>query len=323
MGTVKQPTSLAQQIDILKSKGMSVDESLARQWLFGVSYYRLSGYWYSYRILPASADPKQPKRLDEFIAGTTFEEVVALYEFDRKLRTLIHDGMERIEVAMRTRVGELLAARGALSYQDPSLFREDFDHAAWLVVAQKRVERAHKRNAAIARYLDNYDDYPFWVLADVLDFSDISKLYEGLPLQDQRAISESCGFHVDVECLNAKQKRSYYRQDPLVRWLEQLTVLRNTCAHHGRVWNRHLTPASSNAFLTIDQLESLPRGQSDQLYGALLVMAFMLNTISPGTAWPRKLRRLIETEYLPLSGRTLGEMGFPDGWQQLPIWVPD
>lgn len=144
MGTVKRPTSLAQQIDILKSRGMSVDESLARQWLFGVSYYRLSGYWYSYRILPASADPKQPKRLDEFIAGTTFEEVVALYEFDRKLRTLIHDGMERIEVAMRTRVGELLAARGALSYQNPSLFREDFDHAAWLGVAQKRVERAQK-----------------------------------------------------------------------------------------------------------------------------------------------------------------------------------
>ena len=320
MGTVKQPTTLDQQLEILRSRGMDVDESLARQWLASVSYYRLSGYWYTYRILPIPDDPRQPKRLDEFIPGTTFAQVTALYEFDRKLRTLIHDGMERIEVAMRARIGELLVAKGTLSYKDSSLFREDFDHASWFRTAQGRVERARKRNHAIAHYAAKYDDYPFWVLADVLDFSDISQLYDGLLLDDQRAISESYGFTVDTECLNAKQKRAYYHQDPLARWLEQFTVLRNTCAHHGRVWNRYLTPASSNAFLTIEKLSSLPRGQSDWLYGALLVMAFMLTTISPGTSWPHKVRRLIETEYLPLRNHTLKEMGFPSNWQELPLW---
>ncbi|WKD58611.1 Abi-like protein [Corynebacterium caspium DSM 44850] len=299
---------------------MDVDESLARQWLASVSYYRLSGYWYTYRILPIPDDPRQPKRLDIFIPGTTFTQVTALYEFDRKLRTLIHDGMERIEVAMRARIGELLVAKGALSYKDASLFRDDFDHESWLRTAQGRVERARKRNHAIAHYAANYDDYPFWVLADVLDFLDISQLYDGLLLDDQRAISESYGFTVDAERLNAKQKRAYYRQDPLARWLEQFTVLRNTCAHHGRVWNRYLTPASSNAFLTIEKLSSLPRGQSDRLYGALLVMAFMLTTISPGTSWPHKVCHLIKTEYLPLRGHTLEEMGFPSNWQDLPLW---
>lgn len=322
MGSVKQPTSLAQQLEILKSRGMLVDEALARLWLSNVSYYRLSGYWYTYRVLPVPDDPRRPKRLDEFIPGTTFAQVAALYEFDRKLRTLIHDGMERIEVAMRARIGELLVAKGALSYKDASLFREDFNHQSWLRTAQGRVERARKRNHAIAHYAIHYDDYPFWVLADVLDFSDISQLYDGLLIDDQRSISESYGFIVDPERLNAKQKRAYYRQDPLARWLEQLTVLRNTCAHHGRVWNRYLTPASSNAFLTIDHLSSLPRGQSDRLYGALLVMAFMLNTISPGTSWPRKLRRLIETAYLPLRGHSLEEMGFPANWQHMLIWNP-
>lgn len=81
MGTVKQPTTLDQQLEILRSRGMDVDESLARQWLASVSYYRLSGYWYTYRILPIPDDPRQPKRLDEFIPGTTFAQVTALYEF--------------------------------------------------------------------------------------------------------------------------------------------------------------------------------------------------------------------------------------------------
>ncbi len=321
MGAVKQSTTIDEQFALLRARGMTVDEPLARQWLASVSYYRLSGYWYSYRILPVPDDPKKPERLDDFEAGASFAEIAALYEFDRKMRTLIHDGMERIEVAMRARIGELLVAKGPLSYQDASLFRDGFDHAAWLQTARDRIERARNRNHAIQHYATHYDGYPFWVLADVLDFSDISQLYDGLVLEDQRTIAHSFGLKADPGRLNAKQKKSYYNQDPLARWCEQFTVLRNTCAHHGRLWNRYLTPASTNAFRTISPLSSLPKGQSDRLYGALLLMVFMLNNISPRTSWTRKVRNLIETEYLPLKARSLDEMGFPPNWQQLEIWT--
>lgn len=80
---------------------MRVDEDLARQWLRSVSYYRLSGYWYAYRVLPPSAEPREPERCDDFEMGTRFADVVSLYEFDQKMRTLIHDGIERIEVVLR------------------------------------------------------------------------------------------------------------------------------------------------------------------------------------------------------------------------------
>lgn len=118
-----------------------------------------------------------------------------------------------------------------------------------------------------------------------------------------------------MDQLNSKQKKSYYRQDPLARWCEQLTVVRNVCAHHARLFNRHLTPASTNAFRTIPELASLPTGQSDKLYGALLVMAFMLRTISPGTTWPAKLTHLVRTDFDALSLRNVTEMGFPDDWE--------
>ncbi|WP_454942108.1 Abi family protein [Corynebacterium argentoratense] len=91
---------------------MVVDEPSATQWLNNVSYYRLSGYWCGYRVLPPDTDPKNPQRLDSFVSGTSFSDVVALYEFDRKLRTLVHNALERIEVALRARVGELLLSKG-------------------------------------------------------------------------------------------------------------------------------------------------------------------------------------------------------------------
>lgn len=288
MKKIKNPTTVEVQIALMRSRGMELNESLARQWLSSVSYYRLSGYWYAYRILPEPEDPKQPQRADSFVRGTKFEEIVALYEFDRKMRTLIYDGIERIEVALRARIGELLVAKGALSYKDPGIFREDFRHQDWLETAEKRVDRERKRNRAVAHYSVNYGDYPFWVLADVLDFSDISILFDGLTLDDQRSIAHSFGFFGDVDRLNSKQKKSYYNQDPLARWCEQLTVLRNTGAHHGRVWNRHFTPAATNAFRTIQELSCLPKGQSERLFGALTAIAFMPRSVSPGSTWVKR-----------------------------------
>ena len=90
--------------------------------------------------------------------------------------------------------------------------------------------------------------------------------------------------------------------------------MRNVCAHHGRLFNRNLLPASTVAFRTIDGLESLPEGQSDKLFGALLVMAFMLNSISPGTSWTAKVSGLVQDEYAQLHLRSVTEMGFPHEW---------
>lgn len=312
---VKPSTTLEQQLNILSERGMKLDEPLARQWLTSVSYYRLSGYWYAYRVLPEDANPKQPVRLDQFVEGTSFTEVAGLYEFDRKLRTLVHDGIERIEVALRTRVGEWIVQNDALAYCNPSLFREGFDHVAWLAKVYGRIVRARSSNAAILHYANEYGHYPFWVVAEVLDFSDVSLLFDGLPADAQHSISTDFGFDVDAGKLNSKQKKSYHDKDPLVRWCEQLTVVRNVCAHHARLFNRHLTPASTNAFRTIPALSSLPDWQSDKLYGALLVMAFMLRTISPGTTWPSKLTKLIHTDFEKLSLRSIAEMGFPDNWE--------
>ncbi len=90
---LKPAMPVAQQIALLRERGMAIDEGLARQWFANVSYYRLSAYWHPARRLNGRGE-----RSDTFIDGTTFSDVAALYEADRKLRTFMHDGMERIEI---------------------------------------------------------------------------------------------------------------------------------------------------------------------------------------------------------------------------------
>ena len=144
--SLKPGTTISDQISILQSRGMSVDTDLATQWLTNVSYYRLSAYWFPARRIDSLGN-------EYYCEHSTFTDAVRLYEADRKLRTLIHDGIERIEVTMRTRVGERLCVSGSnptpVSYQDPTLFRTDFDHTHWVETAKRRVGRARLHNEAI------------------------------------------------------------------------------------------------------------------------------------------------------------------------------
>ena len=136
MGT-KPFTDIADQISILQGRGMQVEPELAATWFSNVGYYRLSGYWYVYREADGCGDPT-----DEFQPGTAFSDITALYEFDRKLRTLLHDAIERIEVGLRSHLSDHLGRIDPLVHEDSAHFRPGFDHTAWLSVAHRRIDRA-------------------------------------------------------------------------------------------------------------------------------------------------------------------------------------
>ncbi|WP_231583027.1 Abi family protein [Actinobaculum suis] len=307
---VKRALTIAQHIELLRSRGMEVDDALAHQWLSYVSYYRLSAYWY-----PARRLTSRGVRADAFLPGTRFSDAVALYEADRKLRSLVHDGMERVEIAMRTRVGEVLSATDPLTYVDPQRFRPTFNHQRWMTTLDKRISRAHRNNEAIKHYRNCYGgNYPFWVLAEVLDFADISRLYEGLPASDQRTIAEEMGIVIDLGALSKNQQRKAKLQSPLVRWMEQLTIVRNYCAHHARLWNKSFAPAPTAALRTQPQFAALPEGQSEQVFGVLTVMSSLIRVASPGTTWPAKITSLIRRDFLPNPLVSPTSLGIPPDW---------
>lgn len=94
----KPATSLREQIELLEKRGMSIpDRKRAAHYLRHIGYYRLSAYWLPFEK-PA---PRAAERSHEFIAGTEFEHVLTRYVFDRKLRILLLEALERIEVSIR------------------------------------------------------------------------------------------------------------------------------------------------------------------------------------------------------------------------------
>lgn len=311
--SVKPGTSVEDQIALLRSRGMDIPDDLGGQWLNVVSYYRLSGYWFPQRQI--SADGRT--RVDQFKPGTAFSTVVALYEADRKLRTLIHDGMERIEIAFRTHLVSAIAMPSPLGYRDRETYRSSFDLDSWLSTAERRVARSKRRSEPIKHYDERYaGQYPLWVLSEVLDFSDISKLFDGLPYARQRRIAESLGIEFDLDSLSRSQRSRVQRRHPMAAWLEQLTVLRNACAHHARVWNKSYVPAPTAALRMIDGLQALPVGQSERVYGSLVVMSKLLESISPCSSWPTRVHELIRDHFLANPMVTQESMGLPDDWSE-------
>lgn len=316
MATTTPFTDIPGQLAILRGRGMSADTKLASQWLSSVGDYRLSGYWYTYRGHHADGTPT-----DQFLPNTSLADVTMLYEFDRKLRTLIHDAIEHVEIGVRSHVSYHLGSSDPLAHENSVLFRPSFDHSRWIDVARRRIARARVHSEPIRHHLSRYSgSVPNWVLTEVLDFADISKLYEGMHSRDQWAIANRLGVTIDLSTLSKNQQQRAKKEHPLARWLEHLSIVRNSIAHHARVWNRSFTPAPTAALRTIPTLSSLPRGQSEQLYGALALLAHLLGGLAPGSTWNLTVHSLVEDEFEHIEGRTTSEMGFPSDWKHYDQW---
>lgn len=315
---LKPATTIGDHINCLTRRGMQVDSSEATQWLSNVSYYRLSAYWYPARVVIPGADHPS----DNFVSGTSFSQAVRLYEADRKLRTLIHDGIERIEIAMRTQTTELLCLKSPADpagYLSSDLFREKFDHVNWLSSIFGRLARA-KKSESVKHYSQKYSGrFPLWVVAEFMDFSDMSHLYSGLRGADQKQVAENLNLRIDFSQLTREQQNKIKKGHPLASWLEQLTIVRNTCAHHGRLWNKSFAPASTSALRTNGNLDLLPMGQSERIFGTLVMMSHLLRVVSLGTTWPDKVLKIIVDDFLPNPIVQQPSLGIPANWCQTKI----
>ncbi|ETZ55255.1 Abi family protein [Mycobacterium avium subsp. hominissuis] len=309
---VKPWLSINDQVTRLQSRGMLiVDTAFAAKWLSTVGYYRMSGYWYPFREIDTTG---RSRRLSTFINGTTFTNIARLYEFDRELKALIANGLERIEVALRSQIGHRLGALGPMSHDDPAQFRPRFDHATWRGIAQRRVDRARGRDECIDHHDTVYGgQLPIWVLTDVLDFSDLSRLFAGLPSAAQRSIGDWFGVS-PAPAASQAQRRRWRDSHPLANWLEHLTVVRNICAHHSRLWNRALTPLGTSPRLRhLAGFATLPEQQDqiERVYGTICVITHLLGAVAPDSSWRAQVDHLVSTSFAQIALRNTSEMGYP------------
>jgi abortive infection bacteriophage resistance protein len=223
----KPPLSLPDQLALLISRGLIVgDQAEAMHYLTHIGYYRLSGYALPFQLGGSGA------HRHNFEPTVTFENILDRYVFDRKLRLLVMDAVERIEISVRAALSNAIAARhGAHWYLNPTLFSPGFDHAKFIVGIKQQIGHApannKRRDIFIEHYYQTYsspDMPPSWMVFEAVSFGTISFAYKNLAHPEFVSVCASFGLPHPI----------------LISWLHSLNYIRNICAHHGRLWNRNV-----------------------------------------------------------------------------------
>lgn len=308
--------SFEQQIEILKSRNMAFDdESKALLFLEKVGYYRLSAYWYPFRKYKLVQNKKLGRldyiKLDEFEDETAFIDAARLYLFDKKLRLLVLDALERIEVAIRVDVAHLLGKQDTFAHISgsclhPSFMRKKNAFVNWQDKYQKLVTES--REDFVKHYHENHgEDLPIWVACEVWDFGALSKLFAMMKVADQQDICEKYGL-----------PRSEWKT--FQSWLRSLNYLRNLCAHHSRLWNRNMDVQPQLPDYGVLPWCDIFIGKTDLIARAFLPLAItkhFVEVICPDTEWSFRLKEHLNAFPGLKSSKEQGvnDLGSPDEWQ--------
>lgn len=291
---VKEFRSYDEQVELLVRRGMDVgDRDEAVDLLRQVSYYRLSGYWYPFREQTSSG------RADEFYPGTRLSDVAALYRFDATLRAAAFTELSRIELAVRALVGHELGRVDPCAHLEPAVLgptaRKGDAYQRWL--AGYEYELSHSREDFVEHHHQKYGGrLPVWAAVELLDWGGLAKLYSFAPRVAQEAVADECG-------LSAPQ---------LTSWLRTLNLLRNTCAHHGRLFNRVHTMAPKLPRLGRHPDLDAVATEWHRTFGQLTLVQFLLDRLALGrrTLLPAVLKGYPSVPTVPIT-----HMGASPDWQ--------
>ena len=323
----KQWLCLEDQISKLAARGVEIpDLDRGKQLLRAVGYYRLTGYLYPFRKSETYLDEAGRQRqrvLNHYREGTSIDDAAAVISFDRRLRMLILEGIEQIEVSLRMQVGYVLGRRSAFAHLDPASFVDAFtelrtdsttgeptpsNHDQWILKAADQQNASDE--AFVAHFREKYEGrMPIWALTEILEMGQLSRLYGGL--------SNSISTEI-ATAYSAPSKKVMYS------WISSLNYVRNVAAHHARIFNRKLVVAPGRpAVGQIPLLDHLKDEESSKrvfgLYNALAVMGYLLRSIDPDSDWQQRMVDLIES-FPETEALTKYSLGLPRQWPALELW---
>lgn len=312
--------SYADQVSLLRSRGLVITQPRhAEDHLARIGYYRLKDYLHplrqSQQVVLADGT-RETVILEDFRTGSTFEQAVNLYIFDKKLKMLLSDAIERIEVALRVDVAHTLGRRDAFAhrqtmYLDPkrSIAIQGggaTKHGVWL----SRADEAENRCRA-----DWYNSYkrqytpplPIWMAVETWDFGTLSYLLDIAHPVDRKSIAAR-----------------YKLNDPelLSSWIRTLSYVRNMCAHHSRMWNHPLVNSpklpKGNDAIAVAHIGKYTNTKF-RIYAACAVTQYFLNQICPNSGWKDRLKLHWNT-FPAASGISPVDAGFMPTWRNLGLW---
>ncbi len=298
-GTVysKRPLTIDEQIDLLRMRGVAIeDESFSRHVLATVSYYRFSAYLYPFR---SKSNP------DKYVPGTSFSRCWNYYRFDRRLRCILIDVIERVEVAVKTQIVSIFSQKyGAFGYRSETNFAKPLDSQRFSDLLNfVDSETAKSKEDFVQHFRESYNTdngLPIWMAVEVMTFGNMLTLFRLLKKQDKQIIARKMGSNERV----------------FESWLTTLNYIRNVCAHHGRIWNKHLAinplipskdPAWHEAEYPVDPC---------RIYSVLCILKYLLKHIAPQSQWTARFLELLQS----FPDVHWVSMAIPDHFEMSEIW---
>jgi abortive infection bacteriophage resistance protein len=285
------------------------DPKRALHYLKRIGYYRLSGYWYGFR------ERDGDKVRDTFKPESTFQNVVELYVFDQRLRTLIFEALERIEVALRVDVSHILGELDTFAHLRPELFDADFSQKVQSNGLTKHHQWINKHARLMSRSKEQFVKHSrgkyglplaIWVACEIWDFGALSMLYSGMRIAEQREIANHYGL---------ESGRIF------ATWLRSMSYLRNVCAHYARLWNRNIIDQPSlpptDVLPWLSRFEGCSHARA-RCFLLLCLCRHMMAVVNPSSTWPQRVRKHLHTfPDLEHVGLNLSGSGAPADWDHL------
>ena len=310
---MKEWKSLDEQIAILESRDMSIgDHSKAKEILQRVGYYRFSGYSYPFR------KTNNGILTDQFVDGTNISDVFDLYVFDKKLKILCLDAIERIEIALRVDIANALGRDDPKAHIQAHYFNESeanklmanhrTNFELWLHDYERRKIRA-RHSRIVKHHIKEYEELPVWVATEILDLSSLVRLFRMMKFKQRRTIATKYGL----------SKPLHFEQ-----WLRALYKVRNISTHHERLWNAEIIGSQPMPPQLYDHdLTDVASTKNNRIFRHLCIMQLLLLTISPNSTWGRRLKVHLESFPAPKNEMVAIEsLGVVDKWDEWNFWKP-
>jgi len=270
----KKPTSIEEQIEILCKRNLIIDNDRdAKRFLEYCSYYRFCGYALHFEVIA------EGKRKHQYKENISFFDVERLYHFDAALRRIIFHYTTLIEIDFRT----TLANESAWYYGDAHWYL-NCKNFSRLDKYEKfidicREETTRSREIFVTAYKNNYnlpELPPIWMLIELMPFAVWSQVYQNIN---------------DIDLKKRIALKQGIPEKYLHSWLHALTVLRNCCAHHARIWNRNFLQAP---MISPRIKDKIIEKNSKKLVVMLLIIHDMLRKLNREAEFVDKLEDLFE-----------------------------
>lgn len=305
MGTNNKPfLTINEQVDLLKKRKLNISDAQldeAKNFLLNNNYYRVSGYTLTLR------------KNDEFYPNASFDNIKQIYEFDKRLRHSILSLTEEIEVRLKSILAYYHAEKyGPMGYEDVNSFhcaddnKVDADAIANFLAIQKKASHQQRRMTESELFLKHFKKIadgrlPIWAYVEVLTISDISKMYEILDESIQRKIAKEFGYvHSTANVL-------------LANLLHSVTIVRNICAHGGRLYNRNFIRKPK---LSTRQKKLLREENGQKVYDRLFSFILVIQALALPSDFAL-LKEHLEELTEKYAFVDMRYYGFPDNWKEI------